>query len=132
MIRTGIDIVVTARVERLSKEEAFMERVFTDGERSYASGRRRPARHLAGRFAAKEACMKALGTGWGEGVEWKDVEVTSGPGGRPVLKLHSKAEEIARGGAAHLSIAYAGEVAVATVLIESRQESRQQLRQESR
>ena len=118
MIRTGIDIVVTARVERLSKETAFMERVFTDKERSRASGLTRPARHLAGRFAAKEACMKALGTGWSKGVEWKDVEVEVASDGRPRLLLHSKAKELAGSAAAHLSIAYAREVAIATVVIE--------------
>ena len=70
--------------------DRFLRRVFTDGEIAYCTRRRNPVPHLAGRFAAKEAAMKALGTGHSRGVLWKDIEVvrTSGP---PHLQLHGGA-----------------------------------------
>ena len=70
--------------------ERFLRRVFTDGEISYCTKRRDPVPHLAGRFAVKEAAMKALGTGQSRGVGWKDIEVVR-VGGPPRLKLHGGA-----------------------------------------
>jgi len=70
--------------------ERFLRRVFTDGEIAYCTRRRHPAPHLAGRFAAKEAAMKALGTGHSQGVLWKDIEVFR-IGGPPQLRLHGGA-----------------------------------------
>jgi holo-[acyl-carrier protein] synthase len=79
---------IAAAFERYG--DRFLRRVFTDGEIAYCTRRRNPAPHLAGRFAAKEATMKALGTGHSRGVLWKDIEVvrTSGP---PHLQLHGGA-----------------------------------------
>ena len=70
--------------------ERFLHRVFTDGEISYCTKRRNPVPHLAGRFAVKEAAMKALGTGQSRGVMWRDIEVIRG-GGPPRLKFHGGA-----------------------------------------
>ena len=70
--------------------DRFLHRVFTDGEISYCTKRRDPVPHLAGRFAVKEAAMKALGTGQSRGVVWKDIEVVRA-GGPPRLKLHGGA-----------------------------------------
>jgi holo-[acyl-carrier protein] synthase len=70
--------------------DRFLRRVFTDGEIAYCTRRRNPVPHLAGRFAAKEAAMKALGTGHARGVLWKDVEVVR-VGGPPQLRLHGGA-----------------------------------------
>jgi holo-[acyl-carrier protein] synthase len=70
--------------------DRFLQRVFTAGEIAYCTQRRNPASHLAGRFAAKEAAMKALGTGHAPGVLWKDIEVVRG-GGPPRLLLHGGA-----------------------------------------
>jgi holo-[acyl-carrier protein] synthase len=70
--------------------DRFLRRVFTDGEIAYCTRRRNPAPHLAGRFAAKEAAMKALGTGHSRGVLWKDIEVVRA-GGPPRLQLHGSA-----------------------------------------
>ena len=70
--------------------ERFLQRVFTDGEIAYCTRRRNPVPHLAGRFAAKEAAMKALGTGHSRGVLWKDIEVVR-VGGPPQLRLHGGA-----------------------------------------
>jgi holo-[acyl-carrier protein] synthase len=71
--------------------DRFLRRVFSEGEIAYCTRRRNPAPHLAGRFAAKEAAMKALGTGHSRGVLWKDIEVVRGAGGPPRLELHGGA-----------------------------------------
>lgn len=79
---------VAALVERYG--DRFLRRIFTDGEIAYCTRRRNPVPHLAGRFAVKEAAMKALGTGQSRGVMWKDIEVIR-QGGPPRLKLHGGA-----------------------------------------
>jgi holo-[acyl-carrier protein] synthase len=83
----GTDLVEIARVEDLLSrhQERFLSRVFTSAERGDCLGRARPAMHLAARLAAKEAAMKALGTGWGLGVRWLDIEIRSGDGTPPCL-----------------------------------------------
>src|SRR5207253_507209 len=84
---TDIDRIADT-VERYG--ERFLRRIFTDGEIAYCTRRRVPAIHFAGRFAAKEAAMKALGTGHSQGVLWRDVEVVRA-GGPPQLQLHGGA-----------------------------------------
>lgn len=71
--------------------DRFLRRIFTDGEIAYATRRRNPAPHFAGRFAAKEAAMKALGTGHSQGVLWRDIEVVRAAYGPPTLKFHGGA-----------------------------------------
>jgi holo-[acyl-carrier protein] synthase len=92
IIGIGLDATDLARVSRMLARygERFLRRVFTDGEIAYCTQRRDPVPHLAGRFAVKEAAMKALGTGHARGVLWKDIEVirASGP---PQLRLHGGA-----------------------------------------
>ncbi|MFB3071900.1 MAG: holo-ACP synthase, partial [bacterium] len=89
VVGTGIDMVGIERFRRALDRhgERFLKRIFTHRERSECSGRADPARHLAARFAAKEAVFKALGTGWARGVGWRDVEVTADDYGRPVCTL---------------------------------------------
>jgi holo-[acyl-carrier protein] synthase len=88
IIGIGIDATDLHRVAELLERygDRFLRRVFTDGEIAYCTKRRDPVPHLAGRFAVKEAAMKALGTGQSRGVLWKDIEVIRG-GGPPRLKL---------------------------------------------
>jgi holo-[acyl-carrier protein] synthase len=88
----GIDATDIPRVAQLLDKYGarFLHRVFTPGEIAYCTKRRNPAPHLAGRFAVKEAAMKALGTGQSQGVGWKDIEVVRG-GGPPRLELHGGA-----------------------------------------
>lgn len=74
----------------------FLERVFTAGEAAHSAGRRNRAQHLAARFAAKEAAMKALGTGLSSGVTWHDFEVVTDSSGKPALRVTGKAASIAR------------------------------------
>jgi holo-[acyl-carrier protein] synthase len=121
IIGHGVDIVEVARIRRSLEEhgERFLGRVFTAGERAYAVGRARRDEHLAARFAAKEAVMKALGTGWGEGVGWTDVEVELDASGRPGVRLHGRAgmTAAARGiDAWTISLSHTESYAVASVI----------------
>jgi holo-[acyl-carrier protein] synthase len=88
----GFDATDIPRVAEVFERygERFLRRVFTDGEIAYCTRRKNPVSHLAGRFAAKEAAMKALGTGHSRGVLWKDIEVVR-VGGPPQLRLHGGA-----------------------------------------
>lgn len=88
----GTDIVEIARVETaINRTRRFAERVFTEAEVAYCRSRGRPYQHFAGRFAAKEAVIKALG----RSVPWRDIEILNDPRGRPICTLHGKAQEIA-------------------------------------
>lgn len=118
----GIDIVEIARIERMLAEhgERFLERVFTESERGdCARSPGREAERYAARFAAKEAALKALGTGWRSGIAWTDVETRLEPSGAPVLRLHGMAAQMAQdqgicGWA--ISLSHAGGMAVASVM----------------
>lgn len=98
MLAHGVDIVEVSRIaDMLARHgDRFLERCFTPDEVRHSAGRRRRDEHLAVRFAAKEAAMKALGTGWSAQVGWTDVEVVSEPSGRPTLRLHGGAADLAR------------------------------------
>lgn len=106
----------------LIRTPRFVERVFTARERAYCDGRGLSApKHYAARFAAKEAALKALGTGWAEGVAWQDIEVTLSDAGAPALRFYNRALELyeARGATrSHLSISHTSEHAVAQVILE--------------
>ncbi|MEM1185588.1 MAG: holo-ACP synthase [Planctomycetota bacterium] len=97
VVAHGIDLVEITRVARLLKDhpERAKARLFTLGELSYCEGKKGEHQHLAARFAAKEAVLKALGCGWSQGVAWTDVEVTRAPSGEPGVKLEGRAAEIA-------------------------------------
>jgi holo-[acyl-carrier protein] synthase len=92
IIGLGLDATEIDRVEGTLQRfgDRFLHRIFTPGEIAYAMRRRHPATHLAGRFAAKEAAMKALGTGRSRGVLWRDIEVVR-VGGPPQLRFHGGA-----------------------------------------
>jgi holo-[acyl-carrier protein] synthase len=97
IIGHGIDICEVARIGQLIAEhgDRFLERCFTERERSYAALSRRRDEHLAARFAAKESVLKALGTGWQNGIGWTDVEVVLLPSGQPTVSLSGRAAELA-------------------------------------
>jgi len=113
----GIDITLIERIERLAREDAFSGRVFTRAELSYAKAKKSPAPYLAGLFCAKEALMKALGTGWTAGVSWQDIEVTHSEN-KLTITLSGKAAELTGTRRTHLSIAYTKKLAIATVIID--------------
>lgn len=96
----GIDVVETARIARLLDEhgDRFLSRCFTRNEISYCQANGQPQRrveHLAGRFAAKEAILKALGTGWRAGIAWTDAEIVRLPTGQPEVVLHGRCAQLA-------------------------------------
>ncbi len=92
----GVDIVSIERMKRIAERSpAFFRRVYTEGERTYCEGTALPHAHYATRFAAKEAVLKALGTGFARGIAPADVEVERNPAGRPMVKLHRRAAEVA-------------------------------------
>lgn len=123
ILATGIDIVEVARIERSIDRlgRRFVDRIFTPAEAAYCEPRGARFVHFAGRFAAKEAAMKALGTGWGEGVAWREVEILPSAAGAPQLILHGVARERfdALGATrAHVSISHTATHAVAHVIFE--------------
>ena len=124
IVGTGIDIAEVPRIaESIARfGERFIRRVFTEGEIRYCDTKANRFERYAARFAAKEAAMKALGTGWNNGVRWRDVEVIREPGRRPTIKFHAKAAEVATRLNARnisLSITHTAEQAMASVILES-------------
>lgn len=123
IVGTGVDIAEVKRIQAAVNRfgERFLKRVFTPAELRYCMAKPNAAERLAARFAAKEAGMKAIGTGLRLGVTWQDVEVLRMPGQRPVLQFHGKAAEFAaRLGCkrTHLSLSHTKEQAIAHVILE--------------
>lgn len=93
----GIDLVDVADIqENIDTNANYLQRVFTEGEIEYSKTSGDPYQRFAARLAAKEAAMKALGTGWDQGVQWRDIEVFNDPSGKPMLRMHGATEEICR------------------------------------
>jgi holo-[acyl-carrier protein] synthase len=123
IVGVGLDIVEVARVERALHRwgEAFGRRVFTDIERERAGSGRARSRRLAGRFAAKEAVMKALGSGWSR-VGWREIEVTNEDNGRPAARLSGAAARLAEEAGVvrlHLSLSHSDLYATALAVAEA-------------
>jgi holo-[acyl-carrier protein] synthase len=124
IVGTGIDIAEVPRIRKAMERfgDRFLQRVFTPAEILYCDSKANRVERYAARFAAKEAAMKAIGTGWNHGVRWRDCEVTRLPGGRPTLTFHGKAAEFAaRLGVKHaaLSLSHTAEQAIAQVILEN-------------
>ena len=123
IVSTGIDIVEVYRIaETMTRTPRFAERVFTDAERAYCDAKgAAAAQSYAGRFAAKEAFLKALQTGWRGKITWHDIEILSDDQGVPSLNISGEARRLVkdRGVAQmHLSISHTTEHAVAHVIFE--------------
>ena len=122
VVGIGLDIVEVARIAKaLRGSKSITERVFTPEVIRYCSQRKNKYQHFAGRFAAKEAALKALGTGWQAGIRWRDVETTAGPTGQPELTLYGKAAAIFKESKARrslLTITHSTDYAVACVVID--------------
>lgn len=124
IVGLGLDIAEIDRIEAAIARHgaAFIERLFTPGEVAYCERYKNKFERFAGRFAAKEAAMKALGTGWSGGVRWRDIEVVREASGKPTLQLAGVARQIAdRLGVKTiaLTIAHSGNLALAEVIFES-------------
>ena len=123
IVGTGVDLAEVRRirdsVERFGAR--FIDRVFTPGEIAYVERKANRFERYAARFAAKEAGMKAIGTGWKRGVRWQDFEVANLPSGKPTLRLHGEAAKIAREmgvKSISLSITHTSEYGMAHVILE--------------
>src|SRR3990170_2991951 len=124
IVGIGVDIVDISRVHGLLERfrDRFLQRVFTDAENLYASKSVKTAERLAGRFAVKEAVLKAFGTGKSQGILWRDVETIRGAMGKPEVKLYGNAYTYMKklkAGRIHVSITHDGGKAVAFVIIET-------------
>jgi holo-[acyl-carrier protein] synthase len=123
IVGLGVDIAEVGRVKAAIERygETFLRRLYTSAEREYCERFKNKYERYAGRFAAKEAAMKALGTGWSRGVRWVDVEVVREKGGRPTIRLAGEAGNVAeRMGVKNiaLSITHTAEQAFAQVIFE--------------
>jgi holo-[acyl-carrier protein] synthase len=96
IIGIGTDIIECLRIAQMIDRhgELFITRVYTPHEIEYCSARKAATQHYAGRWAAKEAILKALGTGWSEGIRWRDIEIRNERGGRPKVALGGGAREV--------------------------------------
>jgi holo-[acyl-carrier protein] synthase len=123
ILGTGVDLAEVNRIRHSVERfgDRFVHRIYTDREIAYVERKANRFERYAARFAAKEAGMKALGTGWRRGIQWKDFEVVNLPSGRPTLLLHGEAEAIAgRAGvkSVHLSLTHTAENGLAYVIFE--------------
>jgi len=123
IVGLGLDLVEVDRIRSVHQRhpERFVQRILTDAERAYVLRHRDPAERLAGRWAAKEAALKALGTGLAAGIRWRDVEILPDELGRPTLSFHARALERARqlkANAYHVTITHGNGLAMAQVLLE--------------
>jgi holo-[acyl-carrier protein] synthase len=122
ILGVGMDIVETKRIAESIERfgDRFLERVFLDGEITYAKSMKLPHLHFAARFAAKEAISKAFGTGIGREMGWKDLEIVREPNGAPRVQLHGKAEVYAKERGVvevHVSLSHTADYGAASVVI---------------
>jgi len=96
VIGIGTDITECLRIARMIERhgDLFINRVYTPDEIRYCRGRKQTTEHFTGRWAAKEAVLKALGTGWRRGITWRDVEVINEPGGKPIVNISGGAKQV--------------------------------------
>jgi holo-[acyl-carrier protein] synthase len=121
IIGIGVDLVKIDRINKAGNNHpGFLERVFTPGEREYCSKQKNPGQHYAARFAAKEAVLKAIGTGWSAGVKWTDMEVLHGEGGGPIVNIAGRVKDLMDlKGVRQILLSYShdGDYAVAQVVL---------------
>ena len=118
----GTDIIEIARVEdKLSRTRGLKEKVFTAGEIEYSQAKAKSGQHFAARFAAKEAFLKAMGTGWRSGYRFSDVEIVNDQLGKPEVLVHGKVREFCEANGIrrwHVTLSHSRELAKAVVVLE--------------
>lgn len=122
LLNTGVDIVSIERFNKIVKDrgERFIKRIFTKTELNYCAKKIRKIRHLAARFACKEAVSKALKMNWNKGLNWKNIEVINARNGAPLVKLSGQAKDAAKSlkiKGVEVSLSHCNEYAVATAVI---------------
>ncbi|MCX6246496.1 MAG: holo-ACP synthase [Bacteroidetes bacterium] len=119
---TGTDIIEVSRIQAvMEKDIGFREKIFTAGEIAYCETKKHKYENYAARFSAKEAFMKAIGTGWRFGIRFADIEVYHDEFGKPLIALHGKAEELSKIekiSKIHVSLSHVKEIATAIVIVE--------------
>lgn len=119
---TGIDIIEVSRIKTVMERDiGFREKIFTQGEIKYCETKKNKYQHYAARFSAKEAFLKAIGTGWRFGIRFADIDIYHDEFGKPLIRLTGKAEELAlRDGISkiHVSLSHLKEMATAVVIVE--------------
>ena len=118
----GIDITEIKKIEESIRSQAFQRKVFTPAELKAVAGFKKKAEHLAGKFAAKEAFMKAIGAGIGQQVWFAQIEILNDEFGKPFIKVSGEAEKRfkeSKSEKVHISISHSGGMAVAVVILES-------------
>jgi holo-[acyl-carrier protein] synthase len=123
IVGTGIDIVECLRIAQMIERhgELFIARVYTDAEIEYCTARKAATQHYSGRWAAKEAVLKALGTGWRRGISWRDIEIRNDRKGAPTINLRAGARDVMEKTGIrklHVSISHCRSFAVAHVVAE--------------
>jgi holo-[acyl-carrier protein] synthase len=123
IVGTGIDIVECLRIAQMIERhgELFIARVYTDAEIEYCTARKAATQHYSGRWAAKEAVLKALGTGWRRGISWRDIEIRNDQKGAPTVNLRAGARDVMEKAGIrrlHVSISHCRNFAVAHVVAE--------------
>jgi holo-[acyl-carrier protein] synthase len=115
----GVDIVEVKRVKRLLERwgDRFLHRVFTSGEIAYCRGKSSPEKSLAARFAAKEAILKAVGTGLSQGLTWTSMEIVNDKGGRPTVKLGKRIKDKIGDKKILISMSHTEEYAIAEAIL---------------
>ena len=124
IVGTGVDLAEVDRIRNAIERHGrrFIERIYTPAEIAYVERKANRYERYAARFAAKEAGMKAIGTGWKRGVRWHDFEVVNLPSGRPTLRLHGVAADVAKSlgvTAIQLSITHTAQLGMAHVILEA-------------
>lgn len=119
---TGIDIIEVARIQKVMERDiGFRDKIFTPGEIEYCESKKNKYPHYAARFSAKEAFLKAIGTGWRFGIRFADIEVYHDELGKPFIRVYGKAEELLNNekiSKIHVSLSHLKEMATAIVIIE--------------
>jgi holo-[acyl-carrier protein] synthase len=124
VIGIGVDLVDCSRIQHSMDRfgDRFLHRVFTEGEVAYSMSMKFPARHLAARFAAKEAVSKAFGTGIGKAMGWRDIDIQKKPSGEPFLVFSGPAEDLAkRRGVVNalITLSHTDHLAMACIVLEA-------------
>jgi holo-[acyl-carrier protein] synthase len=124
IVGTGVDLAEVPRIKHSIERfgDKFIRRIYTPGEIAYVERKANKYERYAARFAAKEAGMKAIGTGWKRGVTWQDFEVSNLPSGKPTLKFHGVAAKVAESlqvRSVSLSLTHTAELGMAHVILES-------------
>ena len=118
----GTDIIEVSRIMKVMEQDiGFREKIFSEEEIRYCESKRNKYQHYAARFAAKEAWMKAFGTGWRDGIRFIEIEVVHDSLGKPLIRLDGRARELANNagvGEIHLTLSHIREVANAMVIVE--------------